>query len=36
MSVDIMQATPKVADDICAAFDIDTEGVFRTTTYRSK
>ena len=28
-------ATPKVADDICAAFDIDTsEGIFRTTTYR--
>ena len=28
-------ATPKVVDDICAAFDIDTsEGVFRTTTYR--
>ncbi|KAL9007592.1 MAG: hypothetical protein Q9180_009620 [Flavoplaca navasiana] len=28
-------ATPKVGDDICAAFDIDTsEGVFRTTTYR--
>lgn len=27
-------ATPKVAHDICAAFDIDTGGVFRTTTYR--
>ncbi|KAL8767588.1 MAG: hypothetical protein Q9209_005960 [Squamulea sp. 1 TL-2023] len=27
-------ATPKVAKDICAAFDIDIEGVFRTTTYR--
>lgn len=29
-----MQATPKVADDICASFDIDKDGVFRTTTYR--
>ena len=28
-------ATPKVAQDICASFDIDAEGVFRTTTYRS-
>lgn len=27
-------ATPKVAGDICASFDIDTRGVFRTTTYR--
>lgn len=27
-------ATPKVADDICDAFDIDSSGVFRTTTYR--
>lgn len=27
-------ATPKVADDICAAFDIEQDGVFRTTTYR--
>ncbi|KAL8779107.1 MAG: hypothetical protein Q9213_007096 [Squamulea squamosa] len=27
-------ATPKVANDICTAFDIDTEGIFRTTTYR--
>ena len=27
-------ATPKVADDICAAFDIDPHGIFRTTTYR--
>ena len=32
---DAIQATPKVADDICAAFDIDKQGVFRTTTYRS-
>ena len=31
---DNMQATPKVADDICASFDIDKGGVFRTTTYR--
>ena len=31
---DDVQATPKVADDICASFDIDKEGVFRTTTYR--
>jgi superfamily II DNA helicase RecQ len=29
------QATPKVSDDICAAFDINKQGVFRTTTYRS-
>lgn len=28
-------ATPRVADDICTAFDIDSHGVFRTTTYRS-
>jgi RecQ family ATP-dependent DNA helicase len=28
-------ATSKVADDICAAFDIDKQGLFRTTTYRS-
>ena len=28
------QATPKVSDDICNAFDIDKQGVFRTTTYR--
>jgi len=28
-------ATPKVADDICDTFDIDSRGVFRTTTYRS-
>ena len=28
-------ATPKVADDICAAFDIEKDGVFRTTTYRA-
>lgn len=27
-------ATPKVADDICAAFDIEPHGVFRTSTYR--
>lgn len=27
-------ATPKVADDICAAFDIPKEGVFRTTSFR--
>ena len=27
-------ATAKVADDICAAFNIDSLGVFRTTTYR--
>ena len=31
---DNMQATPKVADDICASFDIGKDGVFRTTTYR--
>ena len=35
VDVDAIQATPKVADDICAAFDIDKHGVFRTTTYRS-
>ena len=29
-----MKATLKVADDICASFDIDKDGVFRTTTYR--
>ena len=29
-----MQATPKVADDICASFDIEKDSVFRTTTYR--
>ena len=28
-------ATSKVADDICAAFNIDENGLFRTTTYRS-
>jgi RecQ family ATP-dependent DNA helicase len=28
-------ATSKVADDICAAFNIDEQGLFRTTTYRS-
>lgn len=28
-------AAPKVSDDICAAFGIDKEGLFRTTTYRS-
>ena len=27
-------ATPKVADDICGAFDIPKEGIFRTTSYR--
>lgn len=27
-------ATPKVAEDICTAFNIDAAGVFRTTTYR--
>ena len=31
---DNMQATPKVAEDICASFDIAKDGVFRTTTYR--
>lgn len=31
---DALQATPKVAEDICSAFDIDRHGVFRTTTYR--
>ena len=31
---DNMYATPKVAEDICASFDIDKEGVSRTTTYR--
>lgn len=30
------QATPQVAVDICAAFGIEEEGVFRTTSYRSK
>jgi len=28
-------ATPKVAHDICDAFDIESQGVFRTTTYRA-
>jgi RecQ family ATP-dependent DNA helicase len=28
-------ATPQVAQDICSAFGIDEEGVFRTTSYRS-
>lgn len=28
-------ATPQVAQDICAAFGIDDDGVFRTTSYRS-
>jgi RecQ family ATP-dependent DNA helicase len=28
-------ATPQVAQDICAAFGIEEEGVFRTTSYRS-
>jgi RecQ family ATP-dependent DNA helicase len=27
-------ATPKVAKDICASFDIDEQGLFRTTTFR--
>ena len=31
---DNVQATPKVADDIRASFDVDKDGVFRTTTYR--
>ena len=31
---DNMQATRKVAGDICASFDIGKDGVFRTTTYR--
>lgn len=33
--LDALQATPKVAEDICSAFDIDRQGVFRTTTHRS-
>ena len=33
---DCWQATPQVAVDICAAFGIDKDGVFRTTSYRSK
>lgn len=28
-------ATPKVTHDICEAFDIESQGVFRTTTYRT-
>ncbi|KAK4690703.1 origin recognition complex subunit 4, partial [Lecanoromycetidae sp. Uapishka_2] len=28
-------ATPKVAEDVCSAFNIDQQGIFRTTTYRS-
>ncbi|CZT41786.1 related to QDE3 protein (involved in gene silencing) [Rhynchosporium secalis] len=28
-------ATPRVADDICKAFNIDKSGLFRTSTYRS-
>ena len=28
-------ATPQVAKDICSAFEIDEDGVFRTTSYRS-
>jgi hypothetical protein len=35
-NVDIMQASPMVAGDICKAFDIGKDGLFRTTTYRSK
>ena len=31
-----IKATPKVTDDICASFNIDTAAVFRTTTYRQK
>lgn len=30
-----LQATPKVSEDICSAFDIEKDGIFRTTTYRS-
>ena len=35
IDLDAIQGTPKVADDICTAFDIDKQGVFQTTTYRS-
>ena len=34
--VDYIKATPKVTEDICAAFNIDAAAVFRTTTYRKK
>ena len=34
--VDYIKATPKVTEDICAAFNIDAAAVFRTTTYRQK
>lgn len=33
---DCLKATPKVAEDICTAFNIDAAAVFRTTTYRGK
>ena len=32
----VTQASPIVATDICKAFDIGKDGLFRTTTYRSK
>ena len=32
----IKQASPMVANDICKAFNIGKDGLFRTTTYRSK
>lgn len=31
-----IKATPRVAADICAAFDIPQDGLFKTTTYRQK
>lgn len=34
--MEIIQATSRVAADICAAFDIPPEGLFKTTTYREK
>ena len=36
ISIKTTQATPKVADDICATFNIEKGGLFRTSTYRSK
>ena len=32
----VPKATTRVVDDICKAFDIERDGVFRTTTYRPK
>lgn len=36
MLTGIFKATPRVAADICAGFDIPEDGLFKTTTYRKK